>query len=46
MTALSLNGARRRIGRESGIGFIVLGLPEELAGLPDRIGDVAQFWTT
>lgn len=44
-TALALNGVRRRIGRENGVGYIVLGLSEELATLPDRIGDVAHFWT-
>jgi hypothetical protein len=44
MTALALHGLRRRIGREAGIGYIVLALPDELGALPDRIGDVVGFW--
>ena len=44
VSALSLNGIRRRFGRERGIGYIVVGLPEELHALPDRVGDVAGFW--
>lgn len=43
-TAFALNGVRRRIGREDGIGYIVLDLSEELGTLPDRIGDVVRFW--
>ena len=46
MTALALSGIRRRIGRKDGIGYIVLALPEELGTLPDRVGDVVQFWQT
>lgn len=46
MTALALSGIRRRIGRKDGIGYIVLALPEELGALPDRVGDVVQFWQT
>ena len=44
MSALALNGVRRRVGRESGVGYVVLALPEELRGLPDRVGDVQEFW--
>jgi uncharacterized protein involved in exopolysaccharide biosynthesis len=44
MSAAKLNGIRRRVGRERGIGYIVVGLPEELHTLPDRVGDVAAFW--
>ena len=44
VSALSLNGIQRRFGRERGIGYIVVGLPEELHALPDRVGDVAGFW--
>jgi len=44
MTALALNAVRTRIGRDDGIGYIVLALPDELGTLPDRVGDVFQFW--
>jgi len=44
VSVLRLNGIQRRIGRERGIGYIVLGLPDELHTLPDRAGDVAAFW--
>jgi hypothetical protein len=43
-TVLSLNAMQRRFGREQGVGYIVVGLPEELLTLPDRVGDVAAFW--
>jgi hypothetical protein len=44
MSALHLNGVQNRVGRERGIGYIVVGLPDELDSLPDRAGDVAAFW--
>jgi hypothetical protein len=44
MSALQLNGIQNRVGRQDGIGFIVVGLPRELASLPDRAGNVDQFW--
>jgi hypothetical protein len=44
MSALLLNGIQHRVGRERGIGYIVVGLPDELHSLPDRAGDVAAFW--
>jgi hypothetical protein len=44
MSALRLNGIQNRVGRERGIGYIVVGLPDELHSLPDRAGDVAAFW--
>ena len=44
VSALGLNGIQQRFGRERGIGYIVVGLPEELLTLPDRVGDVAAFW--
>jgi uncharacterized protein involved in exopolysaccharide biosynthesis len=43
-SVLALNGIQRRFGRERGVGYIVVGLPEELLTLPDRVGDVAAFW--
>ena len=44
VSALRLNQIQHRIGRERGIGYIVVGLPDELHSLPDRVGDVARFW--
>ena len=44
MPAMRLNGMQHRLGRTDGIGYIVVGLPDELGGLPDRAGDVAGFW--
>lgn len=46
MSAVELNGVRRRLGRDSGIGYIVLGLPDSLRNLPDRVGLVGAFWGT
>ena len=46
MSALSIHHIRRRLGRDTGIGFLVLDLPEEYQGLPDRVGDVSRFWAT
>jgi len=44
ISAPQLNGIQNRVGRERGIGYIVVGLPDELHTLPDRVGDVAAFW--
>ena len=44
MTALALRAVQRRLGREDGIGYIVMALPEELETLPDRVGNVVEFW--
>ncbi len=44
MSALRLNGIQKRVGRERGIGYIVVGLPNDLRTLPDRAGDVTAFW--
>jgi hypothetical protein len=44
LSAPQLNRMHQRLGREGGVGYIVLGLPNELSSLPDRIGDVAEFW--
>ncbi len=43
-TAFDLSQVRERLGREHGVAFIVVDLPEDLSGLPDRAGDVAEFW--
>lgn len=44
LSALQLNDTQRRLGREGGVGYVIVGLPDELTSLPDRIGDVAEFW--
>jgi uncharacterized protein involved in exopolysaccharide biosynthesis len=46
ISALKLQAVGNRLGRKEGVGYIVIGLPEELRTLPDRIGDVAAFWNT
>ena len=43
-TAIALHGVHRRVGRQDGIGFVVLALPPELESLPDRVGNVVGFW--
>jgi uncharacterized protein involved in exopolysaccharide biosynthesis len=44
VSALQLNRTRQRLGREDGLGYIVVGITDELSSLPDRMGDVAGFW--
>ena len=44
MSALRLRGVQHRVGRQRGIGYIVLDLPDEYRSLPDRAGPVAEFW--
>jgi uncharacterized protein involved in exopolysaccharide biosynthesis len=44
VSAMQLREIQNRLGRQSGIGFIVVGLPEELRSLRDRVGDVTGFW--
>ncbi len=43
-TAVELTQFRERLGRDHGVGFVVVDLPSDLSGLPDRAGDVAEFW--
>ena len=44
LSVLQLNATQHRLGRESGVGYVVVGLPDELKSLQDRAGDVAEFW--
>jgi len=39
-----LTALRTRLGRESGIALLLLGVKPELLHLPDRVGDVERFW--
>src|SRR4029077_2284233 len=40
----SVAALRTRIGRERGVGVVLLGLGSDLLNLPDRAGDVQTFW--
>jgi hypothetical protein len=44
LSALELNRTQHRLGREGGVGYIVIGLPHTFDSLADRAGDVAEFW--
>ncbi len=46
LSALQLKATQHRLGREQGIGYIVVGLPDELRSLADRAGNVGDFWRT
>ncbi|MBN8613366.1 MAG: hypothetical protein J0L92_22420, partial [Deltaproteobacteria bacterium] len=40
-----LREAQARLGRETGVGFVIVGLHRDLTKLPDRCGPVDAFWT-
>lgn len=40
-----LTSLRTRLGRDVGIGYVLTGLSEEIAQLPDRCGPVDEFWS-
>ncbi|MGB5812166.1 MAG: hypothetical protein WBG86_16640 [Polyangiales bacterium] len=44
ISALTLNTIQHRLGRNHGIGYVVLSLPEDLKSLSDRQGNVAAYW--
>jgi len=46
MSAIELNSIKRRIGRSDHVGYVVVDLPSELHALPDRVGNVIQFWAS
>jgi uncharacterized protein involved in exopolysaccharide biosynthesis len=37
-------GLRTRLGRDGGVGIVMVGLSSELLKLPDRTGEVESFW--
>lgn len=43
-SALDLRRIPTRLGRTEGVGYVLVGLDDELATLPDRQGDVEAFW--
>jgi uncharacterized protein involved in exopolysaccharide biosynthesis len=40
----SLANLRTRLGRDTGVALLLLGVKPELLNLPDRVGDVDRFW--
>jgi uncharacterized protein involved in exopolysaccharide biosynthesis len=40
----SLTSLRTRLGRDTGVALLLLGVKPELLHLPDRVGDVDRFW--
>jgi hypothetical protein len=46
MTALEVNAIKSRLGRKRGVGYICLAVDDEFRGLPDRVGEVGEFWST
>lgn len=45
ITAPKLREIGTRLGRERGVGFVVVGIAAEYASLPDRAGPIDAFWT-
>ena len=46
LSAMELSAVRTRLGREQGVGYVVIGLSDDMLELPDRMGDVDAFWRT
>lgn len=44
LSTMELSEMRTRLGRDDGIAYILVGLDDELLHLPDRTGNVDQFW--
>jgi hypothetical protein len=44
MTAIELQKIATRLGRDKGVGFVVIGADDDIADLKDRVGDVESFW--
>jgi uncharacterized protein involved in exopolysaccharide biosynthesis len=44
MTVFDLAKIPTRLGRRVGVGYVLVGVDDELAKLPDRAGPVAEFW--
>lgn len=45
MSALTLRQVPARLGRDEGIGYVLVDVAEEHASLEDRVGPVPAFWT-
>jgi uncharacterized protein involved in exopolysaccharide biosynthesis len=46
LTATELAAVKGRLGRTEGVGFVVVGLDDDLVHLPDRAGPVDGFWSS
>lgn len=46
LTPSELANLQIRLGREDAIGFLIVGVENEEANRRDRVGQVAEFWTT
>jgi uncharacterized protein involved in exopolysaccharide biosynthesis len=44
ITAPQLTDVQSRLGRKEGVGYVVVGIAEEYATLPDRAGPIDEFW--
>jgi uncharacterized protein involved in exopolysaccharide biosynthesis len=44
LTVFDLAKIPNRLGRRMGVGYVLVGVDEELTKLPDRSGPVADFW--
>ncbi|MCB9599817.1 MAG: hypothetical protein H6720_05615 [Sandaracinus sp.] len=45
MSCMTLRQVPNRLGRDHGIGYVLIGVAEENASLEDRVGPVAAFWS-
>jgi hypothetical protein len=44
IAATQLSEIGNRLGRKDGVGFVVVGVADEYASLPDRAGPIDRFW--
>jgi hypothetical protein len=44
LSVIDLTRAPRRLGRDKGIGYVLVNLGDEYVDLEDRVGPVEAFW--
>ncbi len=44
LSAADVASIRSRLGRDDGVGYVVVGVGPDMTGLPDRAGRVEEFW--
>jgi uncharacterized protein involved in exopolysaccharide biosynthesis len=44
MSGLDLSRVRTRLGRDDGVGFVLVNVPDAYVDLEDRVGSVEAFW--
>lgn len=44
LRAIELSQMKARLGRSEAVGYVLVGVSDEVARLPDRAGDVRSFW--